>query len=106
MNNDELEKLLRKVVREEVEAEASRTRTENGVTQLRLQARLGEIENRLKNIEIDLSATRKTAEDTKNNLNKLTETVAESFHETWARMDGENARITRLEEAADLTHRN
>src|SRR5205085_355390 len=104
MTTEELTQ-LRQIIREEVEAEAKITRRENAATGVRLEARLVKVEDRLKNVEIDLSATRKTAETTemkvevvnkrvataednvKKIIEKEAETTADFFHETWAKLE-------------------
>ena len=63
------------------------------------------IDERLEPIKKDM-ATKQGVVRLEQKIDKEAETMANFFQETWARMDGATARITRLEEAADLTHRN
>jgi hypothetical protein len=51
-DNTDLLNEIRKVVREEVEAEAKTTRQEVSMRAMRLESRMGHVEDRLKNVEI------------------------------------------------------
>jgi hypothetical protein len=70
-----------------------------------IDQKLEPINNRLGTIEKNMA----TKDDlkplaTKVDLQQLTEDMADFFHETWGKMETTNERITKLEEAADLTH--
>jgi predicted nuclease with TOPRIM domain len=103
MNNDELLEKIRKVIREEVEAEAKNTRTELKFLKVEVKAGLNSLSDRVKDVEI--SNTR-----IEQKLDQSIKDNAGFFHETWDKFEkGSNdleKRVTRLEGAADMTRKN
>jgi hypothetical protein len=63
-----------------------------------IDQKLEPINNRLGTIEKNMA--------TKADMQQLTDDMADFFQETWGKMDATNERVTKLEEAADLTHKN
>ncbi len=64
------------------------------------------LDEKLEPIKTDLITVKQDLTTIKADLHELTEDMTDFFHETWEKMDTTNERVTRLEEAADLTHRN
>lgn len=61
---------IRKVIREEVEAESENLQGEIKMSQLRIMSRIGRVEDRLKNIEIKTSKIQKDVKTAVNFLDK------------------------------------
>ena len=99
MNNEELLEKLRKVVREEVEAEAKNTRTEIKFLKVEVKAGLNSLSDRVKDVEI--SNTR-----IEQKLDQSIKDNAGFFHETWNKIDeikdSQEKRIEIIEETLGL----
>jgi hypothetical protein len=72
-----------------------------------IDQKLEPITNRLGAIEKNMA----TKDDltplaTKADMQQFTEDMADFFHETWGKMETTNERVTKLEEAAEITHKN
>src|SRR5258706_13715683 len=93
MTNEELLEKLHAIIREETEAEAERTRSANTMASVRMQAALGKIADRLKNLEISnkrleqrQTQLEQGQKQTNKELAQLIQDMADFFHETWGRM--------------------
>ena len=99
MNNDELLEKLRKVVREEVEAEAKNTRTEIKFLKVEVKAGLNSLSDRVKDVEISNTHIEKKLDQSINDN-------TEFFHETWKRIDeikdSQEKRLEIIEETLGL----
>ena len=88
MNNEELEKLLRKIIREETEP----------------------IHKRLDGLEKGQQRLEKGQEQLEQKVEKEAEGIINDmvsfFHETWDKMGETNERVTNIEDHLDLPHKN
>ena|SRR2546426_9092409 len=116
MNNDELLEKIRKIVREEVEAEAEKTRKQGAKEQLQILVRLDRLEDRQKDIEISNARLAKGQEELKgemkqvkdgqqrieDKLNTEVTDLANTSHEMLVKLDDLPNRVQRLEAAQEL----
>lgn len=75
-DNNQLLEQIRKVVREEVEAEAKITRRENSLNWVSLSSKMDKVEDRLKNVEISNSRLETAGEALKAGLDDIRENMA------------------------------
>lgn len=54
----------------------------------------------------DLQEVKRDVKSVKTDLNKQADDMAGFFHKTWEKIGMLDERVTRLEETADITHRN
>ena|SRR5579885_3351113 len=128
MFTDDQVKQLRKVIREEIEAEAKHIRIDSAKDRLEIRVQLNNIEDRIKDQEIEVSTLRKdfkeemkgakeemkgVKEEIKATKDEILEkqkedakAIASMFHETWERMEASNDRIAALEQHTGLIKHN
>ena len=61
------------------------------------------IDQKLEPIKKDM-ATKQDVQRLEQNLDKQADAMANFFHETWAKMDATNERVTNIEDHLDIPH--
>src|SRR5438067_851639 len=96
MTTEELEQ-IRKIIREEIEAEAKTTQGEIKILRMETRTGLNKVAGRVKDVEISNIRQEKK-------IDALTEDMGDFFNKTWEKMNETNDRVTIIEDHLGLRH--
>lgn len=103
MTDEDLLKQLRKIVREEVEAEAKHTHSDITLLKMEVKGGMSKFEDRVKDLEISNKRLEESQQRIEKTLDREVTDLAETQREILVKLDkldSHEARITQLEEDA------